>query len=726
MAPWTSKPASAQDHEHDLCTMLEIEERVDLTLLVADITEVMQKNISDNFDASISTGEAPVKVLEVDYINPNTDDSKPEEESEDEEKARQLREKREKELSAPKMLELKHDSLKFFQEWQETVISRIGTVVNNPKEVTEEQKKKASADSTPNAPPKTKVVRQTTNVVEADAALVDLYPPTSTALYSLPEEKRVMLLHAMLLLLLSLEHYTAHSRILLLHIASSLHLPLHILTEMEVKVAQGLLEAAKKMSGNEETQKRSDENKVARRWKVGLAGVAGAAIIGVTGGLAAPLVAGALGTVMGGLGLGATTAAGLLGALAESGVIVGSLFGAYGASMTGKMMDSYAKEVSDFAFLPLGGSPHQKSVKEIAAKDRRLRVTIGISGWLTQKEDVITPWRVLGHQSEVFALRYELEALSKLGTSLESVVKSTAWSIAKKEIIARTIFASLMTALWPIGLLNISKVVDNPFSVAKNRADKAGLVLADALINKAHRGEAKRRAFGLIESAVLIGAPAPSDASAWRAMRSVVSGRLVNVYSENDYILAFLYRTSSIQFGVAGLQEAQDVKGIENVNVSEMVSGHLRYQYLVGTILEKIGFEDIDVEEVAKEEETLELLDEQEKKEEEEKGNAEDVNVDPEVEARKLERDVQLKTDETMMQQGAEKLGRRGASGNSILELREVNWVSWWQLLAEQDEQDNVIGGSYDGDGDLDVGERTMAYMATLLNAVKLQMGYQF
>jgi hypothetical protein len=175
-----------------------------------------------------------------------------------------------------------------------------------------------------------------------------------------------------------------------------------------VKVAQGLLEAAKQMSGKEETEKRSDENKTARRWKVGLAGVAGAALIGVTGGLAAPLVAGAIGTIMGGLGLGATTAAGLLGALAESGVIVGSLFGAYGGRMTGKMMDAYAKEVDDFAFLPLKGA----NQKEPKPEDRRLRVTIGISGWLTQKEDIITPWRALGHESEVFALRWELEALT--------------------------------------------------------------------------------------------------------------------------------------------------------------------------------------------------------------------------------------------------------------------------------------------------------------------------
>jgi hypothetical protein len=128
----------------------------------------------------------------------------------------------------------------------------------------------------------------------------------------------------------------------------------------------------------------------------------------ITGGLAAPLVAGAIGTIMGGIGLGTTAAAGLLGALAESGVIVGALFGAYGGRMTGKMIDQYAKEVDDFAFLPLKGTKNREPLPE----DRRLRVTIGISGWITQKEDIINPWRALGRQSEVFALRWELEALA--------------------------------------------------------------------------------------------------------------------------------------------------------------------------------------------------------------------------------------------------------------------------------------------------------------------------
>ncbi|PMD59739.1 DUF726-domain-containing protein [Hyaloscypha bicolor E] len=672
MAPPDGKTESAPDPEADLSAILSTEEQVELTLLIANITEVMRKHITDTFDASITSANTPQQALHVTDKNPNIEDSKPHKETEDEEKARKLRERREKELSAPKMLELKNAYLDFFDKWRKSVISRVGAVVNSPKEVVAEKKEKATAATTTDssAPAEPKVIRSNTNIEEADAALIELYRPTSTSLVSLPKDRRILLLHAMLLLLLSLEHYVAHSRVLLLHISSSLHLPLHILTEDEVKVAQGLLEAAKHMSGTEEAHKRTEENKVARRWKVGLAGVAGAAIIGVTGGLAAPLVAGAIGTIMGGLGLGATTAAGLLGALAESGVIVGSLFGAYGGRMTGKMMDAYAKEVEDFAFLPLKGSRHHEQKPE----DRRLRVTVGISGWLTQKEDIITPWRALGRQSEVFALRWELEALTKLGSSMESVVKSAAWTVAKKEIIARTIFASLMEALWPVALLKVSKVVDNPFSVAKNRADKAGLILADALINKA-QGErpvtligyslgarliysclmslAERRAFGLVDSAVLIGTPAPSDAADWRAMRSVVAGRLINVYSKNDYILAFLFRTSAIQYGVAGLQDAQDVKGIENVDVSEMVSGHLRYQYLVGSILEKIGFEDIDVEEVAREEETLALLEEQEKKEEEKKRG---VEVDPEAEAAEMEKEVKKKTDQTLMERAAEKL----------------------------------------------------------------------
>jgi hypothetical protein len=253
---------------------------------------------------------------------------------------------------------------------------------------------------------------------------------------------------------------------------------------------------------------------------------------------------------------------------------------------------------------------------------------------------------------------------------MTTLLKSQAWAFAKREILRRTLFAALREALWPLALLKVARIIDNPFSVAKARSDKAGEVLADAIINKA-QGErsisligyslgarviytclmtlADRKAFGLVESVVLLGCPAPSDSKDWRKMRSVVAGRLVNVYSENDYILGFLYRTSSIQFGVAGLRPAEFVKGVENVDVSDLVDGHLRYRFLTGTILKKIGFEDIDLDEVEQEREELEAMEELEAKQEKKHKEKEGEAKTPEEEAKDMEKEVEKKNEQSMM-----------------------------------------------------------------------------
>ena len=72
-------------------------------------------------------------------------------------------------------------------------------------------------------------------------------------------------------------------------------------------------------------------------------------LVAFLGGLATPLVAAGLGTLMGGIGLGGTVAAGYLGAMAASAPLVGGLFGAYGGRLTGEMMDRYSKEVSIYS-----------------------------------------------------------------------------------------------------------------------------------------------------------------------------------------------------------------------------------------------------------------------------------------------------------------------------------------------------------------------------------------
>ena len=180
--------------------------------------------------------------------------------------------------------------------------------------------------------------------------------------------------------------------------------------------------------------------------------------------------------------------------------------------------------------------------------------------------------------------------------------------------------------------MKVSKLLDNPWCVGIVRADKAGATLADAILAKLH-GErgitligfglaarviytclmnlAERRVFTLVDSAILIGGPIPSEGNVWVSMKSVTAGRLVNVYSENDTLLGFMYRTGSHQFGVAGLQPVDGAKGVENVDVSDLIRDHSRYQKLMGTILKRVGWDDLNPAQLAREEHSLALFDKQ-------------------------------------------------------------------------------------------------------------------
>jgi hypothetical protein len=674
MSGWASKltslghSKSEEKDEMSLTTLLDADQCAELTFLIATITASMRKSLVDTYTAEEFPLDPKAAKSEEEALQDapsNLDDVDVANEDKIKKKRQDREEAAKKELAQPEVQELKKEMLKYFDGWRGNVISRIGEVVNSREmarrqthhvegKKVEQIVKQADAGLT-------SIKKLDDKDEDEDKMFRDLYPPVHTTLSQLEEEKRALILHSLVLIVLSLEHYSAHSRILVLYLTSSLGLSRAILKKDEETVAQGLLEAAsQQLNADAETKKAAEASQSSRKWKVGLAGVAGAALIGVTGGLAAPLLAAGVGSMMGGIGLGATAAAGYLGTLAGSSVLVGGLFGAYGAKMTSRAMDDYARQVEDFAFIPIHRSQDPKHQDN---ESRRLRVAIAVSGWLREPDEVSKPWRYISTGTEGFALRWELEALLKLGHSLESFVTSAAWGYAKKKIIEQTVFAAMTAALWPLGLLKIATVLDNPYSVAKYRSEKAGEVLADALINKV-QGErpvtlvgyslgarliysclqklAERKAFGLIENVVLVGAPCPSDVADWRRIRSVVSGRCVNVFSKKDYILGFLYRTSSVQLGIAGLQPVVGVKGVQNVDVSELVDGHLQYRFITGSILRKIGFEDIDIKEVERAEAQLA----KEKAEEEaqrRKNEGQNSEGEEEKEKEKLKTEVQKK-----------------------------------------------------------------------------------
>ena len=89
---------------------------------------------------------------------------------------------------------------------------------------------------------------------------------------------------------------------------------------------------------------------------------------------------------------------------------------------------------------------------------------------------------------------------------------------------------------------------------------------------------AAKRAYNIVENVIFIGSPLPAqNKSSWRAIRSVVSGRVVNCYARDDWVLGFVYRGGSLEWGVAGLEKVTCISGIENIDVSGLVSGHLQY-----------------------------------------------------------------------------------------------------------------------------------------------------
>jgi len=536
---------------------------------------------------------------------------------------------------------LRASAFEDFDKWAEGLQGRVFEVVNSRDSSSSSRgPNRNPLPTTAPAVPEDGGVRLSESESADLKLLQSLYPPIDppTLLLNLPFGTREKVLHSLLLLLLSLEHYDARSRVLLHFVSSSLSLPPSSLLALESTTAATLISAAH-VSATSESQKAIEANKTTKRWKVGLASVAGAAVIGLTGGLAAPLVAAGIGGLLSGIGLGATVAAGYLGAVAGSGAIVGALFGAYGGKMTGEMVGRYASEVEDFAFIPLQSEstinqqqqrpnprrPPATTFDQIATNnnaepDKKLLVTIGISGWLTKPEDITLPWRCLSpRSSSLYALRFDPAALMDIGTSLDTLLESYTWRYVQYEIVTRTVLATLYLALWPLVLVKAARVIDNPYSVARHRAEKAGRVLADALCNRvqgerpvnlvgfglgarvvyyAMRSLAQRGAWGVVQDVYFLGAPVQSGKKGeWVMIRAAASGRVVNGYSGNDWVLGFLERGSTLNMGVAGLQGVEGVCGIENVQLGEdkagkkeaIVEGHARYGEVMGVVLRECG-----------------------------------------------------------------------------------------------------------------------------------------
>ena len=161
-------------------------------------------------------------------------------------------------------------------------------------------------------------------------------------------------------------------------------------------------------------------------------------------------------------------------------------------------------------------------------------------------------------------------------------------------------------------LTKLSYLIDNPWSNALDRAKQAGAVLADVLINRrlgvrpvslvgfslgarviffALIELAKQNAFGVVQEVYLFGATLTASKKVWRQVRGVVSGRFVNAFAMNDWVLGYLFRaTSGGLQTVAGLRPIDHVPDLENVDITHILVGHMSYRTLMPTLLKYVGF----------------------------------------------------------------------------------------------------------------------------------------
>ena len=168
-----------------------------------------------------------------------------------------------------------------------------------------------------------------------------------------------------------------------------------------------------------------------------------------------------------------------------------------------------------------------------------------------------------------------------------------------------------LTALFRPVLTKLGYLIDNPWSNALDRAYAAGLVLADVLIQR-HAGVrpisligfslgarvifyaldelAKRKAFGIVQDVYLFGTTVTAPKATWLNARAAVAGRFVNAYASNDWVLGYLFRaTSGGISSVAGLRAIEMVPGLENIDVTDKIAGHMSYRPCMPALLETVG-----------------------------------------------------------------------------------------------------------------------------------------
>ncbi|KAH7727056.1 Protein F35D11.3 [Aphelenchoides avenae] len=397
----------------------------------------------------------------------------------------------------------------------------------------------------------------------------------------------VVTMGSILLMIIEKGDYDSRYRVLLRHVAALLGISWDDFEEVEDTLTNCLVSNYEESEAARNAREKSAKFKKLKRYAlIGAASGVGGVLIGLTGGLAAPLVATGVGAI-----IGTTAVAGLT--TATGAAILGSAFGAAGAGFAGYKMKKRVGEIEEFSV-------------ETLTEGSSLHCVLCVSGWVDEEGQAAfqRPWRHLNMSREQYTLRYESKYLLELGKALDYLL-SFAVSTAIQQTLMQTALAGLVSAIaWPLVLVSSASVIDNPWNVGEHLAEVLltrnhgrrpitliGFSLGARVIYHCLLTMSKRSNYaGIVEDVVLLGAPVSASPNQWLQICKVVGGRVINGYCNTDWLLRFLYRTMSVQFTIAGTGPIDcKERKIKNFNVSHIVKGHLDYHKRLTEVLEAVG-----------------------------------------------------------------------------------------------------------------------------------------
>ncbi|KAG2116328.1 hypothetical protein BD769DRAFT_1486018 [Suillus cothurnatus] len=466
-----------------------------------------------------------------------------------------------------------------------------------------------SSPQTPTSPSSTtqKTFQTTAKVLEStavDSASMGVTTMLSSAEKDVTLDIRWTVLCDLFLMLIADSVYDARSRVLLESVALKLGLGWLDVVKFEARVTEALeiQEGVEKMENQEIIEGSSKAARKKRYMMMGLATLGGGLVIGLSAGLLAPVIGAGLGAAFTAVGISGTTGflagAGGAAVITTGGVLTGSGIAAQG-------MARRTQQVRIFDVLPLHNN-------------KRVSCILTVPGFMNGKlDDVRLPFSVLDPiVGDVFSILWEPEMIQETGSALK-ILTGEILSQTVQTVLQHTVMTALMS--WTAVanqtssvLTKLGYLIDNPWNNALDRARAAGSVLAQLLIHR-HLGVrpitligfslgarvifyalldlAKAKAFGIVQDVFLLGATLTASTSTWCNARSVVSGRFVNAFARHDWVLNYLFRATSGGLNtVAGLRPIENVPGLENVDVTDKISGHMSYRAFMPLILDQLGF----------------------------------------------------------------------------------------------------------------------------------------